>query len=85
MLFKTIAIDQGVFSSGLGTVVQSLTAIWKSQARSSILLLCLAMVICQVLFFVVVVVVVVVVIVIVVDIFAFVHKMPVSVHKEGRQ
>ena len=82
MLFKTIAIDQGVFSSGLGTVVQSLTAIWKSQARSSILLLCLAMVICQVLFFVVVVVVV---IVIVVDIFAFVHKMPVSVHKEGRQ
>ena len=82
-----------MFSSGLGTVVKSLAAIWKSEARSSILLLCLAMVLCQVgskiisprFFVVVVVVVVVVVLLLLFCCFVVVDKMPASVHKEGGQ
>ena len=65
--------------SGLDTVGGSLVGIWKSKARSSIILLCLAMVLCQVVaccfqFWCWCVVV-----------FTPVGKMFVSVHKEGGQ
>ena len=47
-VLESVLESQGVLESGLDTVGGSLVGIWKSKARSSIILLCLAMVLCQV-------------------------------------